>query len=133
MPCRLRQIDTSGRSPLSGICYGAAGFWRFSGSAITCGVFTPVLIALLMAYLFNPVIRQAEARWRIPRPTTIAPHPLWIGAAAAGAHDPGWVHYWQSRCSHSQSAYRAIFNASRNDTICNSETCRIISPPSRSV
>lgn len=36
------------------------------------GVFTPVLIALLMAYLFNPVIRQAEARWRIPRPTTIA-------------------------------------------------------------
>lgn len=36
------------------------------------GVFTPVLIALLLAYLFNPLIRRAEARWHIPRPVSIS-------------------------------------------------------------
>ncbi|MBS0170709.1 MAG: AI-2E family transporter [Nitrospira sp.] len=36
------------------------------------GVFTPVLIALLLAYLFNPLIRRAEDQWRIPRPVTIS-------------------------------------------------------------
>ncbi|MBV6469566.1 AI-2E family transporter [Nitrospirales bacterium NOB] len=36
------------------------------------GVFTPVLIALLLAYLFNPLIRRAEAQWHVPRPATIA-------------------------------------------------------------
>ncbi len=36
------------------------------------GVFTPVLIALLLAYLVNPLIRRAETGWRIPRPVTIS-------------------------------------------------------------
>ncbi len=36
------------------------------------GVFTPVLIALLLAYLFNPLIRRAEVQWNIPRPVTIS-------------------------------------------------------------
>lgn len=36
------------------------------------GVFTPVLIALLLAYLFNPLIRRAEIQWHIPRPVTIS-------------------------------------------------------------
>lgn len=36
------------------------------------GVFTPVLIALLLAYLFNPLIRRAEERRRIPRPVSIS-------------------------------------------------------------
>ncbi|WHZ13722.1 MAG: hypothetical protein OJF52_000556 [Nitrospira sp.] len=36
------------------------------------GVFTPVLIALLLAYLFNPLIRRAETQWHIPRPVTIS-------------------------------------------------------------
>lgn len=36
------------------------------------GVFTPVIIALLLAYLFNPLIRRAESRWRVPRPVTIS-------------------------------------------------------------
>lgn len=36
------------------------------------GVFTPVLIALLLAYLFNPLIRRAEQQWRAPRPATIS-------------------------------------------------------------
>lgn len=36
------------------------------------GVFTPVLIALLLAYLFNPLIRRAEGQWRVPRPATIS-------------------------------------------------------------
>ena len=36
------------------------------------GVFTPVLIALLLAYLFNPLIRRAEIEWNVPRPVTIS-------------------------------------------------------------
>jgi predicted PurR-regulated permease PerM len=36
------------------------------------GVFTPVLIALMLAYLFNPLIRRAEVRWNVPRPVTIS-------------------------------------------------------------
>ncbi|WHZ22600.1 MAG: hypothetical protein OJF47_001712 [Nitrospira sp.] len=36
------------------------------------GVFTPVLIGLLFAYLFNPLIRRAETQWHIPRPVTIS-------------------------------------------------------------
>jgi len=36
------------------------------------GVFTPVLIALLLAYLFNPLIRRAEMQWHVPRPVTIS-------------------------------------------------------------
>lgn len=36
------------------------------------GVFTPVLIALLLAYLFNPLIRRAEERWHLPRPVSIS-------------------------------------------------------------
>ncbi|MGC3974513.1 MAG: AI-2E family transporter [Nitrospira sp.] len=36
------------------------------------GVFTPVLIALLLAYLVNPLVRRAEADWHIPRPVTIS-------------------------------------------------------------
>lgn len=36
------------------------------------GVFTPILIALLLAYLCNPLIRQAEKQWKIPRPVSIS-------------------------------------------------------------
>ena len=36
------------------------------------GVFTPILIALLLAYLCNPLIRKAEKQWRIPRPVSIS-------------------------------------------------------------
>lgn len=36
------------------------------------GVFTPVLVALLLAYLVNPAVRRAEAAWHIPRPVTIS-------------------------------------------------------------
>ena len=35
-------------------------------------IFTPVLIALFLAYLFNPLITYAERRARMPRPLTIA-------------------------------------------------------------
>ena len=83
MPCRLRQIDTSGRSPLSGICYGAAGSGDSLVRLLPARVFTPVLIALLMAYLFNPVIRQAEARWRIPRPRR-SPSSSWMALLLLG-------------------------------------------------
>ncbi|MEP7152128.1 MAG: AI-2E family transporter [Nitrospira sp.] len=36
------------------------------------GVFTPVLIALVLAYLFNPLIRHAERQWKVHRPVTIS-------------------------------------------------------------
>jgi predicted PurR-regulated permease PerM len=36
------------------------------------GVFTPVLIALLLAYLCNPLIRHAEQQWKVPRPASIS-------------------------------------------------------------
>ncbi|MGH7233414.1 MAG: AI-2E family transporter [Nitrospiraceae bacterium] len=34
------------------------------------GVFTPVLIALMLAYLVDPLVATAETRWRVPRPVT---------------------------------------------------------------
>jgi predicted PurR-regulated permease PerM len=34
-------------------------------------IFTPVLIALALAYLFDPIVSAAERRWRVPRPLTI--------------------------------------------------------------
>jgi predicted PurR-regulated permease PerM len=35
-------------------------------------IFTPVLIGLLLAYIFNPMISYLEHRWRVPRPVTIS-------------------------------------------------------------
>ncbi|MBI1368777.1 MAG: AI-2E family transporter [Planctomycetes bacterium] len=35
-------------------------------------IFTPVLVALALAYLFHPIITLAERRWNMPRPATIA-------------------------------------------------------------
>lgn len=34
-------------------------------------IFTPVLIGLALAYVFNPLINYTEERWRLPRPVTI--------------------------------------------------------------
>jgi len=36
------------------------------------GIFTPVLIALALAYLFHPLITQCERRWNMPRPVTVS-------------------------------------------------------------
>lgn len=35
------------------------------------GVFMPVLLALALAYLVNPVVTWLEKRWSVPRPTTV--------------------------------------------------------------
>jgi predicted PurR-regulated permease PerM len=35
-------------------------------------IFTPVLIALGLAYLANPLVDAAESRWRVPRPAAIS-------------------------------------------------------------
>jgi predicted PurR-regulated permease PerM len=35
-------------------------------------IFTPVLIALGLAYLANPLVDAAECRWRVPRPAAIS-------------------------------------------------------------
>ncbi|MDX1565276.1 MAG: AI-2E family transporter, partial [Phycisphaeraceae bacterium] len=35
-------------------------------------IFTPVLIALALAYLFHPLITLCEDRWKMPRPLTIS-------------------------------------------------------------
>ena len=51
------------------------------------GVFTPVLIALLMAYLFQSRDSASGSSVAYPQTHDDRPHPLWIGAAAAGTHD----------------------------------------------
>ncbi len=35
------------------------------------GIFTPLLIALFLAYLFHPIITWFENRWKVPRPVTV--------------------------------------------------------------
>lgn len=53
-------------------------FWIGLGVAVLLftyylrSIFTPVLIGLLLAYIFNPMICYFEERWRIPRPITIS-------------------------------------------------------------
>lgn len=52
-------------------------FWIGLGVAVLLftyylrSIFTPVLIGLLLAYIFNPLICYVEERWRVPRPVTI--------------------------------------------------------------
>jgi len=53
------------------------------------GVFTPVLIALLFAYLVNPVVRRAERRWWLPRPVTASL--ILVVTAAVGAVLVAWL------------------------------------------
>ncbi|MGI6455947.1 MAG: AI-2E family transporter [bacterium] len=36
------------------------------------GIFTPVLISLFLAYLFNPLINWMQTTWKIPRPVVIS-------------------------------------------------------------
>ena len=45
---------------------GAVLFLLWFGYVLR-GVFTPVLIGLGLAYLFNPVITKSQMRWRVPR------------------------------------------------------------------
>jgi predicted PurR-regulated permease PerM len=53
-------------------------FWIGLGLAILLftyylrSIFTPVLIGLVLAYIFNPLISHLEHRWRVPRPITIS-------------------------------------------------------------
>jgi predicted PurR-regulated permease PerM len=53
------------------------------------GVFTPVLVALLLAYLVNPLVGGAVCRWHIPRPVTITA--LLIVMAIVGAALVAWL------------------------------------------
>lgn len=45
-------------------------------------IFTPVLIGLVLAYVFNPLITHAYERWHVPRPLTIT---VLLGALLATA------------------------------------------------
>jgi predicted PurR-regulated permease PerM len=45
---------------------GLAAFLVWFGYEVR-GVFTPVLVALLLAYLVNPLVGGAVCRWHIPR------------------------------------------------------------------
>jgi predicted PurR-regulated permease PerM len=53
------------------------------------GVFTPVLVALLLAYLVNPLVGGAASRWHIPRPVTITA--LLVIVAIVGAALVAWL------------------------------------------
>ena len=47
-------------------------------------IFIPLLIALILAHIFNPVVSSLEKRWGFPRPLTAAIL-LAVGLAALGA------------------------------------------------
>lgn len=47
-------------------------------------IFIPVFIALLLAYLANPLIQFAERRWAWPRPLTVSLFLLFISLLTAG-------------------------------------------------
>lgn len=53
------------------------------------GVFAPVLIGLLLAYLFNPLVAAAETRWRLPRVVTVTL--LLLVMVLAGAAFAAWL------------------------------------------
>lgn len=52
-------------------------------------IFTPVLIGLLFAYLFSPLITYAQKCWRFPRPLTITL--LFVFLIGLGAGLIGWL------------------------------------------
>ncbi|MEO8340950.1 MAG: AI-2E family transporter, partial [Nitrospirota bacterium] len=49
------------------------------------GIFLPVFVALVLAYLANPVIRYTERKWGWPRPLSAALFLLLFIGLAAGA------------------------------------------------
>ena len=49
------------------------------------GIFIPVFIALMLAYLANPVVQYAERRWSWPRPLTVSLFLVFFTALTAGA------------------------------------------------
>lgn len=53
------------------------------------GIFTPVLIGLLFAYLFSPLITYAQEHWRFRRPLTITL--LFVFLIGLGAGLIGWL------------------------------------------
>ncbi len=53
------------------------------------GIFTPVLIGLLLAYLFSPSITYAQEHWRFPRPLSITL--LFVVLVGIGAGLGGWL------------------------------------------
>jgi predicted PurR-regulated permease PerM len=67
---------------------GLAAFLVWFGYELR-GVFTPVLVALLLAYLVNPLVGEAVCRWRIPRPVTI--RALLVIVAIVGATLVAWL------------------------------------------
>jgi predicted PurR-regulated permease PerM len=67
---------------------GSAAFLLWFGYELR-GVFTPVLIALLLAYLVNPLVGTAERRWGVPRPVTITA--LLIAMAIVGGALAAWL------------------------------------------
>lgn len=48
------------------------------------GIFIPVFIALILAYLANPLVQFAERRWSWPRPLTVSLFLLFFTALTAG-------------------------------------------------
>jgi predicted PurR-regulated permease PerM len=67
---------------------GLAAFLVWFGYELR-GVFTPVLVALLLAYLVNPLVGGAASRWHIPRPVTITA--LLVIVAIVGAALVAWL------------------------------------------
>jgi len=67
---------------------GVLIFVLWAGYALR-SIFTPVLIGLLFAYLFSPLITYTQTRWHFPRPLTITL--LFVLLIAVGAGLIGWL------------------------------------------
>lgn len=62
------------------LAFTAAALW---GLYALRSIFIPVFIALVLAYLANPVIRSAERRWSWRRPVTVSLFLLFFSAVTA--------------------------------------------------
>jgi predicted PurR-regulated permease PerM len=60
---------------------GAAALWTLYALR---GIFIPVFVAMLFAYLANPLIGAAERRWSWPRPLTVSLLLVCVTALTAG-------------------------------------------------
>lgn len=99
------------------------------------GIFIPVFIALLLAYLANPLIQFAERRWSWPRPLTVSLFLLFVTLLTAGTialigplvsdqvqtlakKMPGYVNWLTQRfsaVSHLSMHLRALFEGAMQD------------------
>lgn len=75
------------------------------------GIFTPVLIGLALAYLFQPPINYMQRRWRVPRPVAISLILVVLivgGLAFAAWMGPKFVHQIEALATRTPGYIKAL-------------------------